>query len=55
MEDRNVATGEVRELETVASVNENWERYPCFGEYASICTENGGKGGLADSFKGNGT
>jgi hypothetical protein len=40
MEERDGNGKVVRELETVASISENWERYPDFGDYASICNEN---------------
>jgi hypothetical protein len=39
MEERDGATSEVKELETVASVQENWDLYPAFGDYVSICRE----------------
>ena len=39
MEERNLTTGEVTELETTASVDANWEPYPFFGDYASLCRE----------------
>ncbi|PQO43872.1 hypothetical protein [Blastopirellula marina] len=32
-------TSEVREFETTASVDENWDEYPAFGDYASLCVE----------------
>ena len=38
--ERNVNTGEVREWETTASLEENWESYPEFGEYSSLCKTN---------------
>jgi len=31
------AHGEVRELTTVASIDENWVDYPPFGDYRSLC------------------
>jgi hypothetical protein len=39
MEERNIVTGELRELETTASLDDNWERYPSFGEYSFLCKE----------------
>lgn len=33
------ASDDVREFEITASVEENWESYPDFGEYSSLCKE----------------
>ena len=35
--ERNVINAEVREFETTAAVDENWECYPAFGDYTSLC------------------
>lgn len=32
-------TSDVKEFESTASVDENWEEYPAFGDYASLCVE----------------
>lgn len=39
IEDYNKLTSEVRKLETHESVEENWEEYPAFGQYMSLCRE----------------
>lgn len=35
--ERIAATGQVHDLETTFSADENWDRYPLFGEYLSLC------------------
>jgi len=37
--ERDSQTGEIAEFESITSVDENWEEYPAFGEYASLCVE----------------
>lgn len=37
--ERTTDTEDVQELETTAPVEENWEPYPQFGEYGSLCKE----------------
>jgi hypothetical protein len=37
--ERILATGESREFEIAASVAENWDVYPAFGEYLPFCRE----------------
>ncbi|MBL0385771.1 hypothetical protein JJB07_03835 [Tumebacillus sp. ITR2] len=39
MEKRNLKTGEVEEREAVDDVAKNWEKYPDFGDYMSLCKE----------------
>lgn len=39
VEERNFTTDEALEHETIASVDENWDRYPDFGDYLYLCRE----------------
>jgi len=39
MEDRNLVNDVIQQRKAIFSVEENWENYPAFGDYASLCRE----------------
>lgn len=39
IEDRNLGSNSVEEREASYSVDENWEKYPRFGDYGHLCRE----------------
>jgi len=40
VERRNMASGEVEEKDSQGNPDQNWESYPMFGEYSSVCRLN---------------
>lgn len=40
IERRNMASGEVEEKDSQGDLRSNWEAYPAFGQYSSVCRVN---------------